>query len=148
MTRVTVSFHTVLSQFLKTKQKKKKTSLACYSFSSAGPCSLNNPVQQSEGLFPPINTELSYTDMSCYVFRSQFAKRLDWLETLVLICRQNRSVIQFKAQIITPPIQHCLPLLLPPQLSSTEQRKNLSLSGFLSIWPLHMSSLVVSCTYM
>lgn len=69
---------------------------------------------------------------------------LGWLETCVLICRRNRSVIQFKAKIITPPTQHCLKLLGPPQLSSAEHRRKFILGSFLSVRSLCVSSLVVS----
>lgn len=83
------------------------------------------PLWLSQVLFtpsrPPCNQRRAdiYGYISSYVCSSQFVKRLhntacphSRLATCVLICRPNRLVIQFKAKIITPPAQHCLPPLV------------------------------------
>lgn len=83
------------------------------------------PLWLSQVLFTPSRPPCSqrradiYGYISSYVCSSQFVKRLhntacphSRLATCVLICRPNRLVIQFKAKIITPPAQHCLPPLV------------------------------------
>lgn len=71
----------------------------------------------------------TYRYISSYVCSSQFAKRLhntacphSQLATCVLICRPNRLVIQFKAKIITPLAQHCLPPLGQPVLNCIRKK--------------------------
>lgn len=88
------------------------------------------PLWLSQGLFTPSRPPRkqcradTYRYISSYVCSSQFVKRLhntacphSRLATCVLICRLNRLVIQFKAKIITPPAQHCLPPLGLPVLN-------------------------------
>lgn len=77
------------------------------------------------------------------MFCSPFVKRLhstarphSRLQTCVVICRQNRLVIQFKAKIITPPTPHCLLRLGPPHFSSTEPKGKFILDSVLWVRPL------------
>lgn len=112
---------------------------------------IHKPVQISQAHSRPaaLSWHIQIYIISCYVFCSQFVKRLGGparphsrLQTCLLICRHNRLVIQFKAKIITPPTQDCLPLLGPPHLSSPELRGKFILGSFRVAWPLRQKSRV------